>query len=220
MQDFIVVTGIVIKQIPIGESDRRVTILTNSRGKISAFARGARKPNSRFSATTCPFCFGNFKLYEGRDAYNIAEAEIKNYFEEFRNDVDASFYAAYFAEIADYYCRENNDEREMMKLFYQSLRALCAPSLPNELVRSVYELKSIVVNGEYPGAPPDMNLSGSAVYTLDFIAQSPIESLYSFKVTASVLEELKSVSGLYRKRYMDHYFKSLEILEGLSGKNT
>ena len=215
MQDFVVVTGIVIKQIPIGESDRRVTILTNSRGKISAFARGARKPNSRFSATTCPFCFGNFKLYEGRDAYNIAETEIKNYFEEFREDVESSFYAAYFAEIADYYCRENNDEREMMKLFYQSLRALCAPSLPNELVKPIFELKSIAVNGEYPGAPSNMELSDSAVYTLDFIAGSPIESLYSFKVTDSVLSEIRTVSELYRKRYMDHSFKSLDILEGL-----
>ena len=103
-----------------------------------------------------------------------------------------------------------------MKLFYQSLRALCAPSLPNELVKPVYELKSIVVNGEYPGAPPDLNLSETALYTLDFIAGSPIESLYSFKVTDSVLSELKTVSELYRKRYMDHSFKSLEILEGLS----
>ncbi len=217
MQDFILVTGIIIKQMPIGESDRRVTILTNSRGKISAFARGARKPNSRFSGTTCPFCFGSFKLYEGRDAYNIAEADIKNYFEEFRTDLDGSFYAAYFAEIADYYCRENNDEREMMKLFYQSLRALCAPSLNDRLVRYIYELKSIAVNGEYPGAPDNMTLSGSALYTLDFIANSPIESLYSFKVTDSVLDELGNVAEMYRKRYMEHSFRSLDILEGLNG---
>ena len=59
----------------------------------------------------------------------------------------------YFAEVADFYCRENNDEREMLKLVYQSLRALCAPALPNELVRSIFELKAIAVNGEYPGPP-------------------------------------------------------------------
>ena len=213
MQDFLAVTGIVLKQAPVGESDRRVTILTNSRGKISAFARGARKPNSRFSATTCPFCFGTFKLYEGRDAYNISDADIQNYFEEFRTDLDASFYAAYFAEIADYYCRENNDERDMMKLFYQSLRALCKESLPNPLVRVVYELRSIGVNGEYPGTPQDIQLSGSAVYTLEFIQSTPIESLYSFTVTDSVLDELKRVSKEYCRKYMDHSFKSLSILE-------
>ena len=213
MQDFLSVTGIVLKQAPVGENDRRVTILTNSRGKISAFARGARKPNSRFSATTCPFCFGTFKLYEGRDAYNISDADIQNYFEEFRTDLDGSFYAAYFAEIADYYCRENNDERDMMKLFYQSLRALCKDSLPNPLVRVVYELRSIGVNGEYPGTPTDIKLSDSAIYALEFIQKTPIESLYSFSVTENCLDELKKVSGDYCKKYMDHSFKSLAILE-------
>ncbi len=212
MQDFITITGIIIKQSPVGESDRRVTILTNTRGKISAFARGARKSNSRFSATTCPFCFGNFKLYEGRDAYNIADCDIQNYFEVFRTDFDGALYASYFADIVDYYCRENNDERDMMKLFYQSLRALGKDNLPDKLIKIVYELRSIGINGEYPGPPSDMKLSDSALYALEYIQKTPIESLYSFVVTDSCLDELRTVADIYRKRYMDHYFKSLDIL--------
>lgn len=213
MQDHINVTGIIIKQAPVGDYDRRITMLTTSRGKISAFARGARKPNSRFSAACAPFCFGEFKLYEGRDAYVVAEADIKNYFEGFLTDIDASFYAAYFGEIADYYCRENNDEREMMKLLYQSLRALLKDSIDNRLIRAVYELKSIVVNGEFPGIPNDMDLSESTCYTLDFINNTPVEKLYTFKVSDNVLSELEKVSKKYCRTYMDHHFKSLEILE-------
>lgn len=217
MQDQIVVTGIVIKQSPVGESDRRVTILTTQRGKISAFARGARKPNSRFAATTCPFCFGEFKLYGGRDSYNIAEAEIKNFFESFLTDIEGACFAAYFGEIIDYYCRENNDEKDMLKLFYQSLRAIEHVGFENSFVRTVFELKSIVINGEYPGAPNDIQLSEAALYALEFIRLTPPEKLYTFKVADTVAEELRLVAARYCKRYMDHNFKSLDILEQMTG---
>ena len=124
MQDFVIVTGIIIKSEPIGEYDRRVVILTKERGKISAFARSSRKPGNRLMAPTNPFSFGVFKLYEGKNSYNVAEADIQNYFEELRTDYIGAYYGMYFLEICDYYSRENNDEVDMLKLIYQSLRAL------------------------------------------------------------------------------------------------
>ena len=80
-------TGIVLRSAAVGEYDRVVTILTTGKGKISAFARNARKLNNRFMAKVSPFCFGKFKLYAGRNSYTIAEAEITNYFEELRQDL-------------------------------------------------------------------------------------------------------------------------------------
>lgn len=215
MQEFIWVTGIILKQTPIGEYDRRVCLLTKEKGKISAFARGARKPGNRLAAATNPFCFGTFKLYAGRDSYTVSEAEIQNYFEELMTDYVGAYYGMYFAEVADYYTRENNDEREMLKLLYQSLRALCAPSLPNPLIKCIYELKAIAVNGEFPGVPGDQKLDESTVYALQYIASSPIEKLYTFTVTDKVLHELERVAEGYCKRFMDRTFKSLEILKTL-----
>lgn len=92
MQEFVKLTGIVLKTVPIGEYDRRVVILTKERGKISAFAKGARKPNSRLVAAASPFVFGEFKMYEGRSSYNIMEADIRNYFEGLREDFSAACY--------------------------------------------------------------------------------------------------------------------------------
>lgn len=215
MPEFICVTGMILKQTPIGEYDRRICLLTKERGKISAFARGARRPGNRLAAATNPFSFGTFKLYEGRDSYTVSEADIQNYFEELMTDYEGAYYGIYFAEVADYYARENNDERELLKLLYQSLRALCAPALPNPLVKCIFELKAIAVNGEFPGIPMDRKLEESTQYAIHYIAESPVEKLYTFTVTDTVLVELKQVAKEYRKRFMDRKFKSLEILKTL-----
>ena len=218
MQEFIKLTGMVLKTVPIGEYDRRVVILTKERGKISAFAKGARRPNSRLSAAASPFSFGEFRIYEGRSSYNISEADISNYFEGLREDYEGACYGMYFLEVMDYYTRENNDEVQMLKLLYQSLRALQLPRLPDELVRYIFELKALILNGEYPGLPEGRQYLDSTVYAVNYIAGSTVEKLYTFTVTEEVLAELKEIAGGFRKRFVDREFKSLEVLGGMVGQ--
>ena len=215
MQDAVTVTGLILKQTPIGEYDRRICLLTKERGKISAFAKGSRKPGNRLAAATNPFSFGVFKLYEGRSSYNIQDAEIHNFFEGLRSDYVAAYYGMYFCKVADYYTRENNDEKEMLKLLYQSLRALSIESISNELVQCIFEIKAIVVNGEFPDVPADGSLSESTLYTMQYIVQSSIEKLYTFTVTEDVLKQLRAVCEGYRRKFMDREFKSLEIIQTL-----
>lgn len=146
----ITVTGMVLAATPMGEYDRRVVILTKERGKISAFARGARKPNSALVGVTGPFSFGEFTVYEGRTSYTLMSASVSNYFQELRLDVEGAYYGFYFLEIAGWYAREANDESELLKLLYQTCRALVNPNIPNRLIRRIYELKALIVNGEGP----------------------------------------------------------------------
>ena len=143
------------------------------------------------------------------------DAEIKNYFEELMGDYEGAYYGTYFAEIADFYARENSDEKQMLKLLYQSLRALSVTDLKRPLVRTIYECKAIAVNGEYPGAPAGRGLSESAIYALNYIGESTIEKLYTFTVTDEVLAEMQEIAKEYCDRFMHHQFKSLEILESL-----
>lgn len=140
----------ILSATPIGEYDRRVVILTKEKGKLSAFAKGARRQNSALMGMTNPFSFGEFLLYEGRSSYNLMQANISNYFMELSTDFEGAYYGFYFMEFADYYTKEYNDERQMLKLLYQSLRALSSNKIKRELVRVVFELKALVVNGEYP----------------------------------------------------------------------
>ena len=215
MQEYITVTAIVLKQTPVGEYDRRLCLLTKEKGKISAFARGARKPSGKLAAATNPLSFGEFKLYPGRESYSVVEASISQYFEELRTDYEGACYGMYFAEVADFYGRENNDEKLLLKLLYQSLRALTHPSLDRRMVRAIFECKAIMVNGEYPGLPDTKSYLEGTVYTLSYIEQSSIEKLYSFTLSEEVLEELLRITEGLTQRYIHHPFKSLEVLKTL-----
>ncbi len=216
MQELFTVTGIILKAEPFGEYDRRVVMLTKERGKIAAFAKGARKQGSRLLAATNPFCFGEFKLFEGRTSYTISEAMISNYFEGLRQDYEGACYGMYFNELSDYYTRENNDEKEVLKLLYQSLRGLMHKGLDNRLVRYIFEIKALVIAGEYPGVPDGKAFQESTVYTMEYIRVSTVEKLYTFTVSDSVLMELKEIADGFRHRFIDRKMKSLQILKEIT----
>ena len=214
MRDIVKVTGMVIKSTPVGEFDKRLVILSRERGKITAFARGAKRPSSLLLAASRPFSFGQFSLYEGRDAYNLQSAEISNYFAELAMDMEGACYGSYFLELADYYSRENVDETQLLKLVYQSLRALLKPAIPNELVQRIFELKSMVINGEYTEHPPKA-VGDSANYAWEFVLSSPVESLYTFTLTKEVQKEFSSCVEVNKSRFIDRSFHSLDILKTL-----
>jgi DNA repair protein RecO (recombination protein O) len=145
-----IMTGMVLSAMSVGDYDKRLVILTKESGKISVFAKGAHKPNSALLACSEPFAFGIFTLYQGRNSYNIISAEISNYFAELRQDFAALCYGLYFCEFADYITKENSDEREILRLLYQTLKALVKKTIPTPLIRAIFELKSLTLSGEEP----------------------------------------------------------------------
>ncbi len=211
MREQISVTGMVLMAAPVGEYDRRLVILTRGRGKITAFARGVRRPGNQLMAAAAPFVFGKFLLYEGRDAYTLAGAEVENYFREIAGDMEAACYGSYFLEMADYYGRENIDATETLRLLYQSLRALLKPSVPNRLVKPVYELKLMEINGEYRELPLG-RLNDSTLYAWQYVLAAPVESLYTFTLTDQVLGEFVRCVEQNKERFIDKTFHSLDIL--------
>ena len=129
--------------------------------------------------------------------------------------MEAACYGSYFLETAAYFAQENLDGTELLKLLYQSLRALLRPALPNQLVRRIFELKSMVINGEYTQDPP-VPVSESCQYAWEYVICSPAESLYKFVLKEEVLKEFESVVEKSRRYFVRHEFRSLEILETLT----
>lgn len=243
MVNQITLTGMVLSATPVNEFDRRLVILTKERGKITAFAKGARKPHSPYLAGSRPFSFGEFTLYAGRNAYNVTGMRISEYFEDISMDIDAVYYGFYFMELAGYYTIENVEAKQMLALLYMTLKALRKKQISNKLIRYIFELKVFAINGEYPdvfscancGNKIDLThfsveksgalcgecgkkqegieLTTSTFYTMQYVISSELNKLYSFDVTEQVLTELAMVMGRWRAKHIDKVFKSLELIE-------
>lgn len=213
MEDIVTVRGIVLKHSPAGDYDWVATIFTSQRGKITAFAKGARKPAAKLSGCVEPFCFGTFKLFVGKNSYTIVEAEIENYFEDFRSDLEGACYGTFFLELTNYYTRENNEDRQLLNLLYLSLKALLNKNLNNKLIRCIFEIRALTIEGEFPGIREGASLLDSTRYAIDYIVRTPLEKLYTFSVSDEVLKELDLFSKELRHRFVDRELKSLEMLE-------
>lgn len=148
MTEKVTFTGMIITASPIKECDKRIEVLTKERGRISAFARGARKPNCALSACTVPFTFGKFTFYEGRNAYNLVSGDIDTYFEEITTDYDALCYASYFAEMVQYFAGEGIEASQELILMYVTMRALQHRLIPLPLVRVIFEMRLMMIEGE------------------------------------------------------------------------
>lgn len=216
MQDFLKVTGMVIGVFAQGEYDRRIELLTRERGKITAFVKGARRQGSRFLGTTDMFAFGTFELYVGRTSYNVQNAEISNFFDWFRTDCEGAYYGMYFAELADYYALENNDESELLLLLYRALQGLKSERLSNDFVRRVYETKLFMIEGEFIPAINAGSFSDGLYTTLDYIRGSNIEKLFNFKLSDKLFSELTEVAEYERKHLVDRNMASLDILNTMT----
>ncbi|MFR4318226.1 MAG: DNA repair protein RecO [Eubacterium sp.] len=150
MAEKVIATGIVISSMNIKEYDRRLVVLTKEFGKITVFANGARRQNSSYSAGSQPMAFGEFTLYRGRDAYSLSSVKVNEYFFELlKDDLEKLYMGMYFLELASYYGREGIEATETLNSFIL-LKELHRNTISTDLIRCIYELRTLVINGEYP----------------------------------------------------------------------
>ncbi len=211
--DKLLLAGVVLYAQPLGEYDKRLVILTRERGRITAFAHGARRQNSPLMAASNPFVFAEFSLYEGKNAYNLVGADVSAYFTELAYEQPGVYLGFYFLELASYFGHEGIESGEMVNLIFVALRAILKKSVPLTLLRRVFELRMLVINGEY--APPEEQgrLDPDAWYALRFAAGAKVSQLFSFSLSERAEADFAREIDAAMRRSADRRFKSLETFE-------
>jgi DNA repair protein RecO (recombination protein O) len=93
--------GVVLRTTALRESDLLVVLYTNTHGKISAVARGARRSQRRFAGALSLLVLGRYQL--GRrprgDLWSLEGAEVVREWTALSSDVVAVAHASYVAEL-------------------------------------------------------------------------------------------------------------------------
>lgn len=142
--------GIVIREVSTGEADKIITIFSKSNGRISAAARGARRPKSAFSAGTQLLSYCDYVLYSGREMYSINSSDVIESFYDIRNDVVRLTYAAHFIDIITDTIKENQPAPKVLQLLLNSLHMLAKTDKSPELIARIFEIRLLSIVGYAP----------------------------------------------------------------------
>jgi DNA repair protein RecO (recombination protein O) len=141
--------GIVLRHSDWGEADRILTIFTRQLGKVTAIAKGIRKPRSRKAGHLEPFSRTSMLLAHGRDLLILTQAEAIDVFEPLRQDLVLLGYTSYVIELLDRFTYEEGENRPLYNLLARTLLRLSRGDNP-DLVTRYYEMRLLDLVGFRP----------------------------------------------------------------------
>lgn len=117
-------TGINLKGMPLGETDRILTILTPEYGLVRAVAPGVRKPKSKLGGRGELFVVNQLLLAQGRSLDRVLQAETLMSYPGLSQDLGKLAAGQYLAELVLYQALSGNPQVDLFNLFTEHLSRL------------------------------------------------------------------------------------------------
>jgi DNA repair protein RecO (recombination protein O) len=136
-------TGINLKTMPLGETDRLLTVLTQEYGLVRVVAPGARKHQSSLRGRSDLFAVNQLLIAKGKSLDKIVQVESVVSYPGLGADLGKLTASQYLAELVLYQALSDQPQVELFGLFNQQLRHL--EQLPKSstlasLVQAIFQL--------------------------------------------------------------------------------
>ena len=143
-------TGLVLRQVKVGEADRIITILTPELGVVSASARGSLRMKSALFSATGLFCYSEFTLSSGRSHYFVDNAQVKKVFHGISATIEGMALASYMAEIAMELAPAPPEAGAQLRLLLNCLYMISEHKADLRAIKAVFELRTMSECGFLP----------------------------------------------------------------------
>lgn len=142
--------GLVLREVKYRDSSRILTVLTETDGKLTVSAKGARRKGSRIAAASQLLVYSEFTLFGTSGRWHLNEGNTIEIFEGLRNDVVKLSLGEYFAELLEAVTDEDSPNIDVLRLGLNSLYTLSGGRKPEFLVKASFELRLMCLAGYEP----------------------------------------------------------------------
>jgi len=132
--------AIVLRRIPLGETDKVLTLFTREYGKLAAIAKGARRTTSRLAGASEPLMFVRALLAEGQNLDVLTQGDIRDSFADIRSDFGLFLRATYACELIDKLTADRDPALELFDQLLSTLYILQRARDPDAVIHA-YELR-------------------------------------------------------------------------------
>lgn len=146
----IATTGLVLRQVKLGEADQILTLLTPDLGVISASAKGSLRLKNKLFSACGHFSYSEFVLTSGRSHYFVDDAQVKKVFYGVSSTVEGLALASYMAEVAAELSPAPPEAEAQLRLLLNCLYMICEKKRPWRQLKAIYELRALCLAGYMP----------------------------------------------------------------------
>jgi len=211
-----------MRELPIGESDKRLTIFCKDIGIIFVYAKGARKAKSKFLAASQLLTYADYVVAEGNQFFSMTQADILAGFYEIGQSYESLCYAQYILEICEKVIPNRTESNENLQLTLKTLQHInknlglqavavfvlrfllnngVAPEMghccicANKNVNSFFCKEGIICNDCKPKVKNDhLEISQNVRYAVNYILTEDLSQAFLFTVDFEVVSRLMQVA--------------------------
>lgn len=230
--------GIIIKQSDYGEGHRMLTIFTAGYGILKAISYGAVKSKSATAASSQMLTYGTFTLFSGNSKLmSVTGIDAEESFYPVYEDIEKLALINYLSDITFGLLGENNPDDNILKLYLNTVYALCYKNESLNKIKTVFEFKLMSLGGYMPQTELCVNCKADTICAFDLekggvvcnnckskstvkinhtilqaikhIINSDIKKMFLFEITDEMTEYLNRISESYISVQLDKTFQSL-----------
>ncbi|MBP3423190.1 MAG: DNA repair protein RecO [Clostridia bacterium] len=116
--------AIVLRAVDYKDNDKILTLFSPSLGRITAGAKGVKKPTAKLSFAAQPFCFAEYILAEKGGRYTVTGAYLHESFFSLRYDIVRFYAACALAEVCLTILYEDESHEGLFIALIEGLKAL------------------------------------------------------------------------------------------------